>query len=50
MTYIIVKERQTVVGRPFSSYNAAIGEANRLFGDDPVAWISANVRVEENRS
>ena len=49
MTYIIVTGRRTVVGRPFSSYNSAIGAAARLFGDDPVAWIDANARIEENR-
>ena len=49
MTYIIVTARQTVVGQPFTSFASAYGEATRMFGDDPVAWIDRNVRIEENR-
>ncbi|HSG93952.1 MAG TPA: hypothetical protein VLA28_00420 [Afifellaceae bacterium] len=49
MTYIIVTARQTVIGQPFSSFNSAYNEASRIFGDDPVAWIIDNVRIEENR-
>ena len=50
MTYIIVTRKQTVIGLPFASFASAYGEASRIFGDDPVAWIDGNVRIEENRS
>ncbi len=49
MTYIIVTRKKTVIGRPFASYGSAYDEASRIFGDDPVAWIAGNVRIEENR-
>jgi len=49
MTYIIVKDRQTVVGAPFASFTAALQKANALFGDDVNAWMDLNLRVEENR-
>ncbi len=47
MTYIIVKNRKTVVGEPVSSYQAALNEASRLFGDDILDWMKLNLRVEE---
>jgi hypothetical protein len=50
MTYIIVTAKQTVIGQPFASFSSAYDEASRIFGDDPVAWIDGNVRIEENRS
>ena len=50
MTYIIVKDRQTVVGAPFASFAAALQKANAIFGDDVEAWMDLNLRVEENRS
>lgn len=50
MTYVVVTSRQTVVSKPFTCYASAFSEATRLFGDDTAAWISLNVRVEENRS
>ena len=50
MTYIIVTRRKTVIGQLFTSFASAYGEASRIFGDDPVAWINGNVRIEENRS
>ncbi len=50
MTYIIVTQKQTIIGRPFASYASAISEASRIFGDNPLAWIDRNVRIEENRS
>jgi hypothetical protein len=49
MTYIIVTAKQTVIGQPFASFASAYGEASRLFGDDPAAWMDGNVRIEENR-
>lgn len=49
MTYIIVKDRKTVIGDPFASYTAALQKANALFGDDVEAWMDLNLRVEENR-
>ena len=49
MTYIIVTRKQTVIGQPFASFASAISEATRIFGDNPVAWINGNVRIEENR-
>ncbi len=49
MTYIIVKDRKTVIGAPFASYTAALQKANSLFGDDVEAWMDLNLRVEENR-
>jgi len=49
MTYIIVKDRKTVIGAPLASYIAALQKANALFGDDVKAWMDLNLRVEENR-
>ncbi len=46
MTYVIVTEKQTVVGAPFSSFSAALAEANRLFGDCAREWMALNLRVE----
>ena len=50
MTYIIVTAKQTVIGQPFASFASAYGEASRIYGGDPAAWIDGNVRIEENRS
>lgn len=47
MTYVIVKNRKTIVGNPVSSYQAALREASRLFGDDILDWMKLNLRVEE---
>lgn len=47
MTYVIVKNRKTIVGKPVSSYQAALKEASRLFGDDISDWLQLNLRVEE---
>ena len=49
MTYIIVTERQTIIGNPFGSYMSAFEEANRLFGDEATDWVKLNLRIEENR-
>jgi len=49
MTYIIVKDRQTVVGAPHTSFTAALQQASDLFGDDMHQWMDLNLRVEENR-
>ena len=45
MTYIIVKDRQTVVGAPFASFTAALHKANALFGDDVEAWLGMLAEV-----
>ena len=42
MTYIIVTQKQTIIGQPFASFASAISAASRIFGDDPVAWIDRN--------
>ena len=47
MTYVIVKNRKTVVGKPVSSYQAAFKQACRLFGDDIAEWMKLNLRIEE---
>lgn len=47
MTYVIVKNRKTIVGKPVSSYQRAIREAHHLFGDDVTDWIKLNLRIEE---
>lgn len=49
MTYVIVKEKQTVIGTPFRSYLDALTAATRLFGDNALEWMQMNLRVEENR-
>ena len=49
MTYVIVKNRKTIVGKPVSSYQEALKEATRLFGDDIIDWMNLNLRVEEAR-
>ena len=50
MTYVIVKNQQTIVGAPFASFGAALQHASAEFGDDVRSWMDLNVRVEENRS
>ena len=47
MTYVIVKNRKTIVGKPVASYQAALKQASRLFGDDIVEWMKLNLRIEE---
>ena len=49
MTYVIIKDRQTVIGAPHSSFAAALQQASNLFGDDVQQWMDLNLRVEENR-
>lgn len=49
MTYVIVTKKQTVIGQPFASYNDALAQASRLFGDDVMDWVELNLRVEESR-
>ena len=50
MTYVVVKNRKTVVSQPVSSYQAALKEARRMFGDDVIEWMQLNLRIEEARS
>lgn len=47
MTYVIVTDKSTIVGKPVASYQRALREATRLFGDDVRDWIRLNLRVEE---
>lgn len=47
MTYVIVKNKRTIVGKPVTSYQRALKEATRLFGDDVRDWMRLNLRVEE---
>lgn len=49
MTYVIVTRKNTVVSEPFASFQSALVEAIRLFGDDIVKWMELNIRVEETR-
>jgi hypothetical protein len=49
MTYIIVTRKETVVGNPLASFDAALIQATRLFGDDIEDWLNLNLRIEENR-
>jgi hypothetical protein len=49
MTYVIVTNRKTIVGKPLNSYQAALREAGRLFGDNISDWLDLNLRVEEAR-
>ena len=49
MTYVIVKNKRTVIGRPLNSYQAALEEADRLFGDNILDWMRLNLRIEEAR-
>ena len=49
MTYIIVKDRHTIIGSPFESFAEALEQASTLYGDDVEEWIDLNLRVEENR-
>ncbi len=49
MTYVIIKDRDTVVGSPFGSFAAALQRATDQFGDDVRHWMYLNLRVEENR-
>ncbi|HMB47878.1 MAG TPA: hypothetical protein VKN63_06335 [Afifellaceae bacterium] len=49
MTYVIVTAQDTVVGRPFTTFDAAFAEAGDMFGDNAAVWVSRNVRIEENR-
>jgi len=47
MAYVIVKNRKTIVGKPVSSYQVALKEASRLFGDDIGDWLRLNLRIED---
>ena len=49
MTYVIVKDCQTIIGPPHASFAAALDQANEQFGDCAKAWMKLNLRVEENR-
>lgn len=49
MTYIIVTSKDTVISQPFRSFQSALSEAMRLFGDDVRRWMELNIRIEENR-
>ena len=49
MTYIIVTRQETVVGKPSASFDAALIQATRLFGDDIEGWLKLNLRIEEKR-
>lgn len=49
MTYVIVTDTQTIIGKPFASYMAAFKQATRQFGDDAAQWVKLNLRIEENR-
>ena len=49
MTYIIVTRKETVIGKPVASFDAALRQATRLFGDDIDDWLKLNLRIEENR-
>lgn len=49
MTYIIVKDKATSIGKPFDCYFAAMKEAGRRYGTHPKTWMDLNLRVEENR-
>lgn len=50
MTYVIVKNRSTIVGKPKTSYQDALKEASRMFGDDVRDWLALNLRVEVAQS
>jgi len=49
MSYVIVTEKDVIVGQPHASFSAAYDSATELFGDDARDWIELNVRIEENR-
>lgn len=49
MSYLIVMEKETIAGQPFGSYDEALAQANRLFGDDVKTWLALNLRIEEDR-
>ena len=49
MTYIIVTNKETVVGIPATSFDAALTQATHLFGDDMEVWLKQNLRIEQNR-
>ena len=48
MTYVIVKDRQTIIGSPHPTF-AALNQASERFGDCAKSWMNLNLRVEENR-
>ena len=49
MTYIIVTGTNTIAEQVFVTYEDAVDAATERFGDDVAAWLSENVRIEENR-
>lgn len=49
MIYVVVKNRQTIIGSPHATFAAALDQANEQFGDNAKAWMRLNLRVEENR-
>ena len=49
MTYVIVTGRDTVQDQVFVTFEDAVDAATERYGDDVDAWLSENVRIEENR-
>lgn len=49
MSYVIVTQNRTIIGRPFASFAAALSHASHLFGRNPADWTRLNLRIEENR-
>ena len=49
MTYIIVTRKESVIGSQVATFDAALRQATRLFGDDVEDWLKLNLRIEENR-
>jgi hypothetical protein len=49
MTYVIVTAEETIIGRPFTTFDTAFAEAGQMFGDDVATWVARNIRIEEYR-
>ncbi len=49
MTYVVVAERDTIIGAPFANFGDALDYACGKFGNDAKSWIEFNIRIEENR-
>ncbi len=49
MTYVIVTGIDTVAEQVFVTFEDAVDAATERYGDNVQAWLSDNVRIEENR-
>jgi len=49
MTYVIMTGKDRIASEPFATFDIAYRQARERFGVDLPAWLSLNLRIEENR-